>query len=100
MPNGPPPHFGPLVRTGLMILFMVLDQYNYADGLVWTNSPNGPGVEFDCRIFSVDLNMTGVFLVVSGDIFLHHTTMTASDNDSGVSEAPATATTSFIIVVS
>lgn len=35
VPNGPPPNFGPLIRTGLMILFMVL---------VWTNSPNGPGV--------------------------------------------------------
>ncbi len=32
-------------------------------------------------------------------LFHHHTTMTASDNDSGVSEAPATATTSFIILV-
>ncbi len=45
VPNGPPPNFGPLVRTGLMILFMVLDQSNYADGVVWANSPNGPGVE-------------------------------------------------------
>ncbi len=59
----------------------------------------------------VNLSMTGVFLVASGEIFSfpyifesitllfhHHSTMTASDKDSDVLEASATAITSFIIV--
>lgn len=37
----------PQISDGLMISFMVLDQSNYADGLVWTNSPNGPEVDFE-----------------------------------------------------
>ncbi len=69
------------------------------------------GWSLNNRKCSVDLSLTGVFLVASGEIFSfpcifesttllfhHHSTMTASDNESGVSEAPATATTSFVIV--
>ncbi len=36
-----------LVQSGLMIFLMVVDRSSYADGLVWTNGPNGPEVEFE-----------------------------------------------------
>ncbi len=45
--NGPPPNSRPFVQTCLMSFLMVLDRSNYADGLVWTNGPNGLGVEFE-----------------------------------------------------
>ena len=44
---GPDQSNRPLAQTGLMVFLMVLDRSSYADGLVWTNGPNGSGVEFE-----------------------------------------------------
>ncbi len=77
-----------------MIFLMVLDRSSYRTDwygllvlmvLCWS---------LNCRKCSVDLSLTGVFLVASGEIFSfpcifesitllfhHHSTMTTSDND-------------------